>query len=86
MAELTQFSTHHWKHYGFDFKEFFQQSMKAQNLYKHNLWGPLQFLLWRLITQGHLLSSPHAAIKVWDEEELRCKITKLFTGVKTDQT
>lgn len=43
--------------------------MEAQNLCKHNLWGPLQFLLWRYITQGHLLSSPHFAIKVWDEEE-----------------
>lgn len=69
MAELTQFLTHHWKHYGFDFKEFFQQRMEAQNLCKHNLWGPLQFLLGRHITQGHLSSSPHSVIKVWDEEE-----------------
>lgn len=70
-AELTQFLTHHWKHYGFDFKEFFQQRMEMQNLCKQNLWGPLQFLLWRHITQGHLLSSPHSVIKVWDEEQMQ---------------
>lgn len=43
--------------------------MEAQNLCKHNLWGALQFLLWRHITRGHLLSSAHSAIKVWYEEK-----------------
>lgn len=42
--------------------------MEAQNLCKQFMRSIAVFPI-RHITQGHLLYSPHSAIKVWDEEE-----------------